>query len=177
MSDQLDLKTQEEAADIVEEEAQAGGNRLPLSEVRTVELKHTDSHVATFKKSLPREYFEAAVVTLIMALFGMTFIVPAVKVPTGSMKNTIWIQDHLLVNKFIFGPHEGLNIPVFPTRQIRRGDVVVFKFPNDPQTNFVKRVIGLPGETIEYRSGKVYINGQVLPEREVFVKSQLPDDP
>src|SRR5678809_1399507 len=108
-------------------------------------------------KSVWREYFESAVVTVIMALFGMTFIVQAVKVPTGSMKNTIWIQDHLLVNKFIFGPHERLNLPVLPTRDIKRGDVVVFKFPKDPQTNFVKRVIGLPGETIEYRSGKIYI--------------------
>ena len=176
MSDELDLKTEEQ---VTETDAQAVSERheLPPPEIRTMDVDTKEAHQPVYKKSLPREYFESIVVTLIMALFGMTFIVQAVKVPTGSMKNTIWIQDHLLVNKFIFGPHEGLNIPVFPTRQIRRGDVVVFKFPNDPQTNFVKRVIGLPGETIEYRSGKVYINGQVLPEREVFVKSQLPDDP
>lgn len=176
MSDELDLKTEEH---VTETDAQATHERhdLPPPEIRTMDVEKKEAHAQSFKKSLPREYFESIVVTLIMALFGMTFIVQAVKVPTGSMKNTIWIQDHLLVNKFIFGPHEGLNIPVFPTRNIKRGDIVVFKFPNDPQTNFVKRVIGLPGETIEYRSGKVYINGQVLPEREVFVKSQLPDDP
>src|ERR1043165_1703120 len=99
MSDQLDLTTQEEATDTVETETQAGSRRLPMPEVRTVEMKKADARPHTFKKSVPREYFESAVVTLVMALFGMTFIVQAVKVPTGSMKNTIWIQDHLLVNK------------------------------------------------------------------------------
>ncbi len=176
MSDELDLKTEEQVAE-TEDQAVSERRELPPPEIRTMDVETKKAHEPVYKKSLPREYFESIVVTLIMALFGMTFIVQAVKVPTGSMKNTIWIQDHLLVNKFIFGPHEGLKIPLFPTRQIRRGDVVVFKFPNDPQTNFVKRVIGLPGETIEYRSGKVHINGQVLPEREVFVKSQMPDDP
>jgi len=177
MSDQLELKTEVDEADIGEGEAQPVGGRLPLSDVRTVELSHTDSHVATFKKSLPREYFESAVVTLIMALFGMTFIVQAVKVPTGSMKNTIWIQDHLLVNKFVFGP-DRFNLPILPERQIRRGDIVVFKFPRTPETNFVKRVIGLPGETVEYdsRTNTIYINGQQLPERRVFVEPQYNND-
>jgi signal peptidase I len=116
-------------------------------------------------------------VTLVMALFGMTFIVQAVKVPTGSMKNTIWIQDHLLVNKFIFGP-DRWNIPILPERQIRRGDIVVFKFPRTPETNFVKRVIGLPGDMVEYdsRTNTVYINGQQLPERRVFVEPQYNND-
>jgi len=145
--------------------------------VRTVDVRKTNSHPITFKKSLPREYFESAVVTLIMALFGMTFIVQAVKVPTGSMKNTIWIQDHLLVNKFVFGP-DRLNIPILPERQIRRGDIVVFKYPKTPETNFVKRVIGLPGDTVEYDSSTntVYINGQPLPERRVFVEPQPNND-
>jgi signal peptidase I len=128
-------------------------------------------------KSTLREYFESAVVTLVMAVFGMTFIVQAVKVPTGSMKNTIWIQDHLLVNKFIFGPSDGL--PLVPAREIRRGDIVVFKFPHSPETNYVKRVIGLPGETIEFdsRTRKVYINEQELPEHRVWVKPQFNEDP
>jgi signal peptidase I len=81
-----------------------------------------------------REYFESLVVTAIMALFGMTFVVQAVKVPTGSMQNTILIGDHLLVNKFIFAPGP----PAFflPQREVRRGDVIVFKYPGkstDPQ--------------------------------------------
>lgn len=180
MSDELDLRTEEQTPASTTANAPANEQReLPPPSVRTVDTdtKGVAHHDLPFKKSLVREYFESAVVTLIMALFGMTFIVQAVKVPTGSMKNTIVIQDHLLVNKFIFGPHDYLNLPIFPQRDIRRGDIVVFKFPEDPQTNFVKRVIGMPGDTIEYKQGKVYINGQELPEHQVFVKSQIPDDP
>ncbi len=132
-------------------------------------------------KSLVREYFESAVVTIIMALFGMTFIVQAVKVPTGSMQNTINIGDQLLVNKFIFAP--GPPLPFLPQREIRRGDVVVFKYPGNPlnpegdrrpdnipyRTNYVKRVIGMPGDTIEVRGEDVYINGNLLPETKVAV--------
>jgi signal peptidase I len=131
-------------------------------------------------KSIVREYFESAVVTVIMAIFGMTFVIQAVKVPTGSMQNTIEIGDHFLVNKFAFGGGGGWSLPFLPQRGIRRGDIIVFKYPgnqfdeNDPfdknptniplKTNYVKRVIGLPGETVEFRAAKVYINGQPLPE-------------
>src|SRR5829696_4184237 len=78
-----------------------------------------------------REYFESLVVTAVMALFGMTFVVQAVKVPTGSMQNTINIGDHLLVNKFIFAP--GPPLPFLPQREIRRGDIIVFKYPGKYQ--------------------------------------------
>jgi signal peptidase I len=179
MSDELDLRTEEQTpAPTAADEPAIERRELPPPAVRTIDAdpRHA-AHDLPFKKSLVREYFESAVVTLIMALFGMTFIVQAVKVPTGSMKNTIVIQDHLLVNKFIFGAHDYLSLPIFPQRNIRRGDVIVFKYPEDPQTNFVKRVIGMPGDTIEYKQGKVYINGQELPEHQVFVKSQIPDDP
>jgi signal peptidase I len=165
-----------------------GAAKLEPPAVREVEVKYADAELAehpkasdepTFKKSIVREYFESAVVTLIMAMFGMTYIVQAVKVPTGSMKNTIWVQDHLLVNKYIFGPSDGFNLPVLPSRAIHRGDVAVFKFPKTPEVNYVKRVIGLPGETIEFdvRKNKVYINGQELPERRVFVKTVGFDEP
>lgn len=177
MSDQLELTAphQETVAETTETEVQP--NRLPPPEVRTVDVRPPESQPAPYKKSVPREYFESAVVTLIMALFGMTFIVQAVKVPTGSMKNTIWIQDHLLVNKFVFGP-DRWNIPILPERAIKRGDIVVFKFPKTPETNFVKRVIGLPGDTVEYdsRTNTVYINGQQLPEHRVFVEPQYNND-
>jgi signal peptidase I len=130
-------------------------------------------------KSVWREYFESAVVTVVMALFGMTFIVQAVKVPTGSMQNTITIGDHLLVNKFIFAPGETL--PFLPQREIRRGDIIVFKYPGnkyDPRrddrpdnkpitTNYVKRVIGLPGDHIRIDGKNVIVNGQTLPEHRI----------
>jgi signal peptidase I len=130
-------------------------------------------------KSVVREYFESAVVTVIMALFGMTFIVQAVKVPTGSMQNTITIGDHLLVNKFIFAP--GPILPFLPQREIMRGDIIVFKYPGnkyDPRrderpdnkpivTNYVKRVIGLPGDRLRMEGRTVIINDQPLPEHQV----------
>ena len=173
MNDELDLRTEEQAAEIGARESQSAARTLPTPEIRTVDSGYPSQRLQPPRKSALREYFESAVVTLIMALFGMTFIVQAVKVPTGSMKNTIWIQDHLLVNKFIFGPHERLDLPIIPSRNIKRGDIVVFKFPEDPQTNFVKRVIALPGETVEYRANHVYINGEELPEHRVYVD---PDD-
>lgn len=132
------------------------------------------------KKSLIREYFESAVVTVIMALFGMTFVVQAVKVPTGSMENNILIGDHLLVNKFIFAPETTSFRWLLPSRTIRRGDIIVFKYPGrDEQerrgqggnrVNYVKRVIGLPGETIEVQGTKVFVNGKELPEQRAWVK-------
>src|SRR5580765_8403366 len=81
-------------------------------------------------KSTFREYFESFTVTLIMAIFGMTFIIQAVTVPTGSMQNTILIGDYLLVNKFIFNPG-GDPLPFLPMRDIERGDIIVFKYPGN----------------------------------------------
>ena len=132
-------------------------------------------------KSTIREYFESFAVTLVMAIFGMTFILQAVTVPTGSMQNTILVGDYLLVNKFIFTPG-GYELPFLPQREIERGDIIVFKYPgnkvhpeNDSsrklvpyQINYVKRVIGLPGETVEFRDNQVFINGQLLPEHRVI---------
>jgi signal peptidase I len=128
-------------------------------------------------KSVFREYLESFTVTLVMAIFGMTFILQAVTVPTGSMQNTILVGDYLLVNKFIFNPG-GEPLPFLPMRDIERGDIIVFKYPGNSvnprsdaarglvkyQINYVKRVIGLPGETVEFRDNNVYINGELLPE-------------
>src|SRR5436305_2346408 len=134
-------------------------------------------------KSTIREYFESFVVTLVMAIFGMTFILQAVTVPTGSMQNTILIGDYLLVNKFIFTPG-GHELPLLPQREIKRGDIIVFKYPGNKlhpendrrhgdsaipyQVNYVKRVIGLPGETVEFKDNQVFINGQLLTENRML---------
>jgi len=119
----------------------------------------------TFKKSTVREYFEAIVTAVILALFVRTWVVQAFKIPTGSMENNLLIGDHLLVNKFIFGPEpSGFERAILPVRDIRRGDIVVFKYPDEPERDFIKRVIGLPGETLELRNKKIYINGQALDE-------------
>ncbi len=166
-------------------------NRIeaPVPAVKTTDGKtdlNAEKSAATgppaIKKGVFREYFESFVVTLIMAFFGMTFILQAVTVPTGSMQNTINIGDHLLVNKFIFAP--GPTLPFLPMREIKRGDIIVFKYPGDPnkpaqnrkpgyipyQTNYVKRVIGLPGDTVEFRDNTVYVNGEALPEHKIIAE-------
>jgi signal peptidase I len=120
---------------------------------------------ATFKKSVVREYFESIVIAVVLALFVRTWVVQAFKIPTGSMENNLLIGDHLLVNKFIFGPTPlAIGRAVLPVRQVRRGDIVVFKYPDEPDRDFIKRVIGLPGETIELKNKKVHVNGQGLDE-------------
>jgi len=119
----------------------------------------------TFRKSTAREYFESICVAVILALFVRTFVVQAFKIPTGSMENNLLIGDHLLVNKFVFAPtRTWLEDTLLPIDPIRRGDILVFKYPEDPERDFIKRTIGLPGETLELRNKKVYINGKPLDE-------------
>ena len=119
----------------------------------------------SFRKSTLREYFESIVIAVILALFIRTFVVQAFKIPTGSMENNLLIGDHLLVNKFIFGPTPlSIGRATLPVRPIRRGDIVVFKYPEEPDRDFIKRVIGLPGETIELKNKKIYVNNQTLEE-------------
>jgi signal peptidase I len=120
---------------------------------------------APYRKSTVREYFESIAIAVILALFIRTFVVQAFKIPTGSMENNLLIGDHLIVNKFVFGPDgRGLDRAVLPMRDIRRGDVIVFKYPEDPERDFIKRVIGLPGETLEVKDKRVYVNGTRLEE-------------
>jgi signal peptidase I len=117
------------------------------------------------KKSVVREYTESLIIAVLLALFVRTWVFQAFKIPTGSMENNLLIGDHLLVNKFVFGPAPtGVEQAVLPVREIRRGDIVVFKYPDQPERDFIKRVIGLPGETIELRDKRVYVNGNSLDE-------------
>ena len=129
-----------------------------------------------YRKSTAREYFESICVAVILALFVRTFVVQAFKIPTGSMENNLLIGDHLLVNKFVFAPTttraEAALLPIDP---IRRGDIIVFKYPEEPERDFIKRVIGLPGETLELKKKRVYINDKALDEPYVHFRV-LPDD-
>ncbi|MFN0085638.1 MAG: signal peptidase I [Blastocatellia bacterium] len=129
-------------------------------------------------KSGIREFAEQILVTIIMALFLMTFIAQAVAVPTGSMQNTINIGDHLFVNKFIFGSRTPALGSLLPTREIKRGDIIVFKLPSDPKVNYVKRVIGLPGDEVLVKGYRVTVNGKELAEERIAVKlDNHRDDP
>src|SRR6478672_1457891 len=118
-----------------------------------------------FQKSTLREYAESIVIAVILALFVRTWVVQAFKIPTGSMENNLLIGDHLLVNKFVFSATPSrLEHAVLPVRSIRRGDIIVFKYPDEPDRDFIKRVIGLPGETVELKKKRVPINGKPLDE-------------
>jgi signal peptidase I len=130
-----------------------------------------------FRKSTAREYFESIVVAVILALFIRTYVVQAFKIPTGSMEPNLLVGDHLLVNKFVFAPTATpLERLVLPMRHINRGDVVVFKFPEEPERDFIKRVIGLPGDTVEVRNRQVLINGTRIEESYAHYLFPVGDD-
>ena len=113
-------------------------------------------------KSALREYAEAVVMALLLAMVLRTFVVQAFKIPSGSMLPTLQVGDHILVNKFAYG----IRLPVVGTRLLNvgtpeRGDVVVFVYPVDPTKDFIKRVVGVPGDVVQIRNKRVYINGEV----------------
>ncbi len=119
----------------------------------------------SFQKSTTREYFESIVIAVILALFVRTWVVQAFKIPTGSMEQNLLIGDHLLVNKFVYAPAAtAAERMLLPVGEFQRGDVLVFKYPEDPERDFIKRLIGLPGETIELRQSRVFINGEPIAE-------------
>lgn len=113
---------------------------------------------STVQSSL-RENLEAIIIAVILAMFIRTFIIQAFKIPSGSMKETLQIGDHILVNKFIYG----VKLPFFnkiiiPYKDPKREDIIVFKYPNDPSKDFIKRVVGLAGDVVEVRNKKLYVN-------------------
>jgi signal peptidase I len=113
------------------------------------------------RKSTIREYIEAILIALLLALFIRTFVVQAFKIPSGSMKNTLLIGDHILVNKFIYGVKNPLNGNTWiPLKEPERRDIVVFKYPVNPSQDYIKRVVGVEGDTIEIKDKKVYVNGK-----------------
>ena len=115
------------------------------------------------KKSGLRENIEAILVAIVLALFIRTFVIQAFKIPSGSMKETLKIGDHILVNKFIYGVKiPFLQTTIIPVTNPKHGDIVVFKFPEDPSKDFIKRVIGVAGDVVEVRDKKVYVNGKLL---------------
>ncbi|HXO00270.1 MAG TPA: signal peptidase I [Candidatus Acidoferrales bacterium] len=116
------------------------------------------------KRSTFAEYAESLLVTVLLALFGTTFIVQAFKIPSQSMEPTLLVGDHLLVNKFIFEGNGTWYEKLLPYRAIQRGDIVVFKFPFDDHPHYVKRVVGLPGDRVRIINQHVYVNGDPLSE-------------
>jgi signal peptidase I len=120
------------------------------------------------QKSVAREYAESIIIAIVLALVIRTFVVQAFKIPSGSMEDTLLIGDHILVNKLSYG----VQLPIVHSKirplgvvgDPQRGDIIVFPFPRDPSRDFIKRVVGLPGERVEVRNHHAYINGEPLKE-------------
>ncbi|GFE60972.1 signal peptidase I [Geobacter sp. AOG2] len=136
------------------------------------------------QKSIIREYAESILIAVVLALVIRTYLVQAFKIPSGSMEDTLAIGDHLLVNKFIYGTHLPFSDKRLLTlRDPRRGDVIVFEYPEDPSKDFIKRVIGTPGDVVEGKDKKVYVNGklyenphEVHKEKDLIPKEMNPRD-
>ena len=122
-------------------------------------------------KSRLRENIEAILVAIVLALFIRTFVVQAFKIPSGSMKETLQIGDHILVNKFIYGVKlPFLEKTIIPVHNPEPGDIIVFKFPLDPEKDFIKRVVGTAGDVVESRDKKVYVNGKLESNNHIIHK-------
>jgi len=127
-----------------------------------------DQHLAFARKSTVREYSESIAVAVAIALLLRAFVIEAFQIPSGSMIPTLEIGDHIFVSKFAYG----IGIPftdkkILPWHQPQRGDVIVFKFPNDPSVDYIKRVVGLPGDKVEVRHNEIFINGNPM-QRELL---------
>ena len=139
---------------------------------RAREPRHEEEAGPTWKKSVAREYFESIVIAVVLALFVRTFVVQTFKIPSGSMIDTLLIGDHILVNKFALARHpQGLQ-PLLPYAAISHADIVVFKYPVEPDKDYIKRVIGLPGDRIALRDGTLYRNGEPVEEPYVYFESE-----
>lgn len=125
------------------------------------ETEHTSTRSGT--PSVWREYLEALIVAAIFLGFTNTFVLKTFYIPSGSMEETLLVGDHLFVNRFIFGPQgTGLEKSVLPGRSVQRGDIVIFRSPETPQLDLVKRCIALAGDTVEMLDKQLYVNGQAV---------------
>ncbi|NTV47921.1 MAG: signal peptidase I, partial [Chlorobiales bacterium] len=136
------------------------------------------------KKGLIREYAESIIIAVLLAMVIRTYLVQAFKIPSGSMEDTLAIGDHLLVSKFMYGTKVPfVDKRVLTLRDPRQGDVIVFEYPEDPSKDFIKRVVGVPGDVVEGKEKKVYVNGklyenphEVHKEKDIIPKEMNPRD-
>ncbi len=136
-------------------------------------LKQTPDKTKLKRKSVFREYVEAGLIAIILALFIRTFVIQAFKIPSGSMIPTLLVGDHILVNKFIYGIKiPFVNKTLIPIRSPQRNDVIVFIYPKDTSKDFIKRVIGLPGDELKMVGRKIYINGELYEDK--YGHGQMP---
>src|SRR6476646_4969284 len=117
------------------------------------------------KRSVLREYLEALLIAAIFLRFANTFVLQTFYIPSGSMEDTLLVGDHLFVNRFIYGQEPSGIAKILPARAVHRGDIVIFRSPENPTIDVVKRCIGLPGDVIEVLDKQLYINGKAVKDR------------
>ncbi len=128
------------------------------------------------QKPLVRDYIETILVCVIFVIFSRAFVFQQSKIPSGSMMDTLLIGDYIMVNRFVYAPRIfDWEASLLPLRQIRRGDVVVFKQPDEPEVDFIKRIVGIPGDIVHLRNGYLYVNGQLVDEPYVKDRYRQPD--
>jgi signal peptidase I len=118
------------------------------------------------------EYAEVVLVAVLFALFFKTFVVEAFQIPSASMEESLLVGDHVVVNKFVYGKHEAPWAGLLPHRDPRVGDVFVFRYPPDPERDFVKRVAGLPGDVLQIRAKRLFRNGAAVDEPRVVYRDK-----
>jgi len=173
----MDEPRDNELGELGPQQSQPESSTLPLA-ASDAEAPATPAGIAAKPWRVPWiavTYLQFGLLALVIALFVITFIVQAFRIPSGSMEDTLLVGDYLLVDKTRFGPG-GHWQHILPYRGIQRGDIVVFRFPVDPTQHFVKRVIGLPGDRIRLWHGRVYVNGRMLREPYVIFKEHFPDE-
>jgi signal peptidase I len=130
-----------------------------------VETRRIDAVTRPRRKSLIREYAEAIAIAILLALVIRSLIVQAFTIPSGSMMDTLLVGDYILVNKFLYGPEVPLTDLHLPgLREPERGDIIVFKYPQDEKRDFIKRIVATPGERVQIRGHQVLVNGKALDE-------------
>jgi signal peptidase I len=143
----------------------SGGRDATADAVVTMPPEETRGAGPRRRKSLVREYAEAIAIAILLALVIRTFVVQAFTIPSGSMMDTLLVGDYILVSKFLYGaelPATDLRLPGF--RHPERGDIIVFKYPQDEKRDFIKRIVAIPGETVHVRGHQVLVNGRPLAE-------------
>jgi len=125
----------------------------------------TDHQHTPQQKPLLRDYIETILVCVMFVIFSRAFVFQQSKIPSGSMMDTLLVGDYIMVNRFVYSHGATpMERKLLPQRPIRRGDVIVFKQPDEPEVDFIKRVVGLPGDIVELRNGYLYVNDQVVEE-------------
>ena len=126
-------------------------------------------------KGIVRDYFETIVTCVIFVLFARTYVFQQSKIPTGSMIPTLLIGDYIMVNKHVYAPTSfEWEKKLLPIRDVRRHDIIVFKYPEEPEKDYIKRIIGLPGDVVEVRHQRLFLNG--VPQNEPFVQHIYPGE-